>query len=145
MFWNHTKLLQRAIVALACCGFSLTVAAEVRLTDDTVVRFGHVRDGAAALTRRDAYIKGMSPFDRQVRRQTDRDVSEAELLAFVAGHVVPWTDAEEKKLTRLIEDLARKVAPWNLKLPGVVLLVKTTGREEGGAAYCRGSAIVLPQ
>ncbi len=141
----HTKSLQRVIVALACCGCSLVVAAEVRLTDDTVVRFADVRAGVAALTRRDDYIKRLSPFDRQVRRRTDRDVSEDELLAFVAGHVVPWTDADVKKLTALIEDLARKAAPWNLKLPRVVLLVKTTGREEGGAAYCRGSAIVLPR
>jgi hypothetical protein len=58
---------------------------------------------------------------------------------------VPWTEAETRKLAPIIAGLARKATPWKLKLPAVVPLVKTTGREEGGAAYCRGPAIVLPQ
>jgi hypothetical protein len=141
MVW--VPLLQCAVAAAVLP--ASTLAADIPFGKGTVVRFADVRDGVAALTRRDDYIKGMSPFDRQVRPRTDRDVSEEELLAFVAGHVVPWTDADVERLTPLIEDLARKAAPWNLKLPPVVLLVQTTGREEGGAAYCRGPAIVLPQ
>ena len=42
------------------------------------------------LTRCDEYIGELSPFDRQVRLATDRDVSEQELLDFIAGHVLPW-------------------------------------------------------
>jgi hypothetical protein len=141
MVW--ARLLACAVVAAVLP--ASTFALDIPFGEGTVVRFADVPDGAAALTRRDDYIKGMSPFDRQVRPRTDRDVSEDELLAFMAGNVVPWTDADVKKLTPLIEDLASKAAPWKLKLPPVVLLVKTTGREEGGAAYCRGPAIVLPQ
>jgi hypothetical protein len=35
--------------------------------------------------------------------------------------------------------------PWKLPFPPVVTLIQSTGREEGQAAYCRGSAIILPQ
>ncbi|MBI3838322.1 MAG: hypothetical protein HY288_10375 [Planctomycetia bacterium] len=87
----------------------------------------------------------MSPFDRQVRLKTDRDVSEPEFLAFLPQHVLPWEENDIRKLSPLIAALEAKLRPWKLKLPSVVLLVKTTGREEGGAAYCRGQAIVLPQ
>ncbi|MEX0678503.1 MAG: hypothetical protein WD063_15590 [Pirellulales bacterium] len=135
----------RCVMVAAVWPASALAASDIPLAEGTVVRFADVRDGIEALTRRDDYIKRMSPFDRQVRLRTDRDVSEDELVAFVAGHVVPWTGADIEKLTPLVEELARKIAPWKLKLPPVVLLVKTTGREEGGAAYCRGSAIVLPQ
>lgn len=150
----HSRLLPFAralwIAALRCAAMATlwpaaTFATDIPFGEGTVVRFADVRAGVEALTRRDDYITGMSPFDRQVRPRTDHDVSEEEFLAFVAGHVMPWTDEDVHKLTPLVEDLARKASPWKLKLPSVVLLVKTTGREEGGAAYCRGPAIVLPQ
>jgi hypothetical protein len=132
--------------AAAAVGASRAIAAtEMPFTAGTVVRFADVGEGIAALTRRDDYITRLSPFDRQVRPRTDRDVSEAELLAFIGRNVAPWSGAEIEKLTPLLAELAKKAAPWKLPLPPVVLLVKTTGLEEGGAAYCRGPAIVLPQ
>jgi hypothetical protein len=138
-----------SVRCLAAFGVSLgwcaALAADVRLTEGTVVRFADVRSGVEALTRRDDYIGEMSPFDRQVRPKSDRPVSEAEMLAFFAQHVQPWSAEEIGKLTPLIAALGKKADPWKLKLPPVILLVKTTGREEGGAAYCRGAAIVLPQ
>lgn len=142
---SRWRRLLFGVVATAALAPTVAPAVDVPLGEGTVVRFADVREGVAALTRRDDYIERLSPFDRQVRPRTDREVSEQELLAFVASHVVPWTDAEIKKLTPALKELARKAAPWKLKLPPVVLLVKTTGREEGGAAYCRGPAIVLPQ
>jgi hypothetical protein len=118
---------------------------EVPLKDGTVARFADVREGIEAITKRDDYIQQLSPFDRQVRLQTARDVSEQELLDFMAKNVVPWSPAEVDKLAPLVAELADKIKPWKLNVPPVVLLVKTTGQEEGRAAYCRGPAIVLPQ
>ncbi|MEX2112885.1 MAG: hypothetical protein WD845_06845 [Pirellulales bacterium] len=110
-----------------------------------MVRFADQHEGIAALTQRDDYIRQLSPFDRQVRLRTSRPVSEQEFLGFIAGHVRPWTDAEVARLTPMFEQLGEKLRPWKLPLPPVILLVKTSGEEEGRAAYCRGSAIVLPQ
>lgn len=138
-------------LALGLVGFravafpTAAFAVDIPLTPETVLRFAEPREAIAALTQRDAYIKNMSPFDRQVRPGTDRDVSEEELLAFMAAHVLPWTDDDLRRLAPQVQELAKKVEPWKLKLPPVVLMVKTDGREEGGAAYCRGAAIVLPQ
>ncbi len=128
----------------AYCGVDVQ-AAELRLTGNTVIRFADVREGAEAVARRDDYIRQMSPIDRQIRLQTDRNVSEAEFAAFAASHVRPWQPEEIEMLTPLVSSLQKKLAAWKLTLPPVVLLVKTTGREESGAAYCRGNAIVLSQ
>lgn len=123
-----------------------TVAAvDVPLVGETVVRFATVEEGAAVLAQRDDYIRNLSPFDRQVRPRTDRDVTEQEFVSFLAGHARPWTEAEIARFTPMLTNLGAKLAPWKLKLPPVILLVKTSGQEEGGAAYCRGAAIVLPQ
>lgn len=134
----------RWLALAAACGWSATAAADIPLGADTVARFADVADGVRALTVRDDFIQNLSPFDRQVLVRTDRDVSEAEFLEFVSRHVLPWTAAEIDQLTPLLADLAKKLAPWKLALPGVVLLVKTDGQECAHAAYCRGAAIVLP-
>jgi hypothetical protein len=151
MIERHELTFARTPGGLAlCCAVVLAARAPALATDlpfseGTVLRFADAAAGSAALVRRDEYIVGMSPFDRQVRLRTDREVSEQELVAFLASNVVPWTDGETRKLAPIVAELSRKAAPWKLKLPAVVLLVKTTGREEAGAAYCRGPAIVLPQ
>ena len=120
-------------------------AAEVRLSPTSVVKFADAREGAAALARRDDYIQQLSPFDLQVRTKTAQPVSTEQFLQFVASHARDWTPDEIARITPLLEALARKLAPWKLQFPAEILLVKTSGQEEGGAAYCRGAAIVLPQ
>jgi hypothetical protein len=132
----------RCLALLGACSPALAV--DIPLTDHTVLRFADVREGIEALTKRDDFIASLSPFDRQVRLKTGRDVSEQELLAYIPMHVLPWTAGDRALLTPIIESMAKKLAHWKLPLPPVVLLVKTDGEEDSRAAYCRGAAIVLP-
>jgi hypothetical protein len=76
--------------------------------------------------------------------KTDKDVSQEQFLEFVAGQVRPWTEAEIGRLSAVVESVGRKLAPFRLPLPEKVLLIKTTGLEEGGAIYTRANAIVVP-
>ncbi|HEX3726538.1 MAG TPA: M48 family metalloprotease [Pirellulales bacterium] len=128
-----------------CAGYPPAQGAELPLGETSMLRFAEPREGVLAITRRDEYFRQMSPFDRQVRLKTDRDVSTDELLAFIAGNVVPWQSSDRERVTSLVASLSAKLVPWKLKLPPEILLVKTTGREEANAAYCRGATIVLPQ
>jgi hypothetical protein len=132
-------------LALAGIWLSEAAAAELKLGEASVLRLIEGGDAVEALTRRDDYITQMSSFDRQVRLQTDRDVSEAELLPFISQNVLPWEPADVERITPIVDAVAKKLEPWKLRLPTVVQLIKTTGREEGNAAYCRGSSIVLPR
>ena len=109
------------------------------------VRFATAAEAAAILTKHDALVASMSPFDRSARLQVGRDVPEAEYLAFVAKETRDWTPAERELLRPMLEDFRAKTAKWKMDLPAEVLFLKTTGREEGRAAYCRGAAVVLPQ
>ena len=136
--------LRGLTLVVGCFELSAALAIDIPLTQDTVVRFAEVNEGIQALTVRDDFIGALSPFDRQVRLKTDRDVSTDELLAFIPPHVLPWTSGDVERLTPLVESLAKKLAAWKLHLPSVVLLVKTDGQEDANAAYCRGAAIVLP-
>ncbi len=130
-------------VALLACRTSQAV--DVPLHGDSVVRFADINEGVAALTGRDRYVASLSPFDRQVRVKSDEEVSEEAFLGFVEKQVVAWEDGEVEKLSRCVAAVRKKLTPFKLAFPLTVLLVRTTGREEGGAAYCRGNAVVLPR
>jgi hypothetical protein len=128
-----------ALMTLGVC------QAQVKLSRDTVVTFAGADEARKILTTRDDFIRALSPFDRAARVKTDKDVSEKEFLEFVGRSVFDWTEAEKSSLVgaldRLQAPLERLALPW----PKEIEAVKTTGAEEGGAAYTRGQALILPK
>lgn len=145
--WNCNRWVTvlGLVLSLALTAGNAYSAVELPLTEGTVIRFADVPEGIAALSVEDDYIQQLSPFDLQVRTRTAQPVSKQDFVAFLGKHVLPWTEHDVEVLRPLIADVASKIAPWKLPLPRVVLLVKTTGGEEGAAAYCRGPAIILPR
>src|SRR5689334_2281904 len=105
--------------------------AETRISDRTVVEFATVEAGRRVLTAEDEYVVRLSPFDRAARLKTDREVGVQEYLAFVGRNVLPWADAERHKLEAILEGLRPRLEPYAAALPKTVLLIKTTGAEEG--------------
>lgn len=118
---------------------------DLPLHGETKARFAAPEEAAAVLSRRDSFARALSRFDLQSRMKTGREVTLDAFLAFAAGEAEAWTPEEREKVTRVVESLRPRLAPFRIPLPGRVLLVKTSGREEGGAAYCRGAAVVLPR
>ncbi len=117
----------------------------VPLHGKSVVRFATVAEGAKAISRQDRFIQALSPFDKQARLGTDQEVSREQFLNFVKEHVVEWPDDQVRRLSLALASVRERMKAFKIPFPKTVLLVKTTGKEEGGAAYCRGNAIVLPQ
>jgi hypothetical protein len=114
------------------------------LTSTTSVRFASLEEGQKLLASRDEFALTLSRFDRQVRMQTAEDVSLDDWLAFNAGHTRQWNEAEMQRVTAALDDLRPRLARYELQLPKTILLVRTTGKEEGDAAYTRQAAIMLP-
>ena len=85
----------------------------------------------------------MSPLDREIRLG-EEDVSEAELLEYVSEQVDAWTPEEVGKLSEFAETIAEQLEGLNYTLPETVLMIKTTGEDEFGAAYTRRNAIMFP-
>lgn len=107
-------------------------------------KFATVEEAKALLTQEDAFVKRLSPFDRSARLKTSRGVSKEEHLAFVAECIRPWQDSEREKLSSVLQRAKKRLNEIGLPLPAEVLLIKTTGKEEGQAHYTRGNAIVFP-
>ena len=137
----------RTLAAAVTLVFALAapaVAGDLELQTGTKVEFVARDDAAKLLATRDAFVAALSPFDRAARLKTDKETSEKAFLDFVAAQALDWSDDERTIVTKLVTDLAPRLEPLKLALPSVVRLVRTTGKEEGGAAYCRNGAIVLP-
>ena len=136
------------LVAFALVGGSVLSSPSgdgVEIRPGTMVEFGGAAACARVLSARDTFVQAMSPFDRSARLKTDKDVSEAEYLAFAARQARDWSSAEQARVRPILESFRLKTAQLNLRLPPTMLLLTTTGLEEGGAAYCRGTSIVIPK
>lgn len=94
----------------------------------------------------DAFVDSQSQFDRQARLNVQESVLEVTpdiYLDFVAAQAMEWADDEVVALTQIISDIDGMFAPWPaVALPGTVYVVKTSGREEGYAAYTRAENVI---
>ena len=77
--------------------------------------------------------------------KTDRAVTDEEYLKFVGQNVLAWPDAQRKSVESAVHSIQPRLEALNLPFPKTVYLIKTTGKEEGNAAYTRGPAVVLPE
>ncbi len=135
---------ERVLFAAVLLVSGASQAQTVEIAPGTKAGFASAAEGGRLLSARDVFVAAMSPFDRAARLKTDRDVAETEYLAFVARQTLEWTDAEVAALASILGRFRHATADLDLRLPPVVLFVKTTGLEEGRAAYCRGASVVLP-
>ncbi len=133
------------ILIIICASWTHLSHAETRLGNDSVIAFASVEEGVQILAAKDDFVQRMSPFDRAARLKTDRDVSEKEYLEFVGKNVLAWDEAEKQIVTFAFQSIKTELETLSLPFPRRVLFVKTTGKEEGGAAYTRANAIVFPK
>lgn len=121
-----------------------SASAVIQINAHTPVVFASVEQGKDILGRQDDFIMRLSPFDRASRMKTDRAVSEIEFLRFVQRNVLPWSREEKSKIKAALQALTPRLSKFFLSFPETIYIVKTTGAEEGGAAYTRSRAIVIP-
>jgi hypothetical protein len=116
------------------------------LANDSVPVFSFASEKAAIgiLTAHDEFVQRLSPFDRASRLKTDRVISEEVFLRHVAEQVRPWTADEKSIVESALATIRPRLAEFSLDWPKEIVLIKTSGNEEGGAAYTRGRAIILP-
>ena len=107
--------------------------------------FASAQDGSRVLGAKDEFVERMSPFDRAARMKTDRPVTETEYLAFAAGAARDWDAAARKTVAAAFQGIEPQLHALKLPLPKRVLLIETTGKEEGDTAYTRADAVILPQ
>jgi hypothetical protein len=109
------------------------------------IELASIEQGRAVLGARDEFVERLSPFDRAARMQSADAVTEDEYLAFARAAAREWSNDERSRLTSAFAAIEPKLAALLPELDAPILLVKSSGQEEGGAGYTRGGAVVLPQ
>ncbi len=121
------------------------IPADTGAADKPLFVFATPEEGRGILTAKDTYIEQMSSFDRSCRMRCNREVTEEEFLSFVSSNVLSWEKDDQDRIGLIIASMEPKIRRFAPVLPEKVYLVVTTGNEEGGAAYTRGDAIVIPR
>ena len=135
------------LIATVLCLQAMVPGAQAQTIDvgNVAFTFATVEEGVEILTTPDDFVQRLSPFDRSARLKTNRDVTEAEYLEFLSHNVLEWNDAEKYKIGTALNNIRDTLEAMSLPLPPTVYLVKTTGDEEGAAAYTRSTAIMFPR
>lgn len=127
--------------------FASLAADPVAVTISPDARFVVARadQGREVLGRQDIYIQTTGALERQIRLRSELPVSREAFARHAQEQVLDWSPKQVNRLTTVAASLVEKLDALNLPLPEEVLLVKTTGDDESGAAYTRAGAIMLTE
>ena len=136
----RVPLLGLALVGLVAspCVSQLLVA------PDCHIEFADETSAREYLSRSDRFTKQLSERDIQVRCRSIERTKEDDYLELAATSVLPWTDESEAAVRVAITAARDQIAGFTLPLPRQIFVIRSRTLEEGGAAYCRRNAIVLP-
>ncbi|MBL7783854.1 MAG: hypothetical protein JNM22_21640 [Saprospiraceae bacterium] len=99
------------------------------------------------LCTEDDFTKQLTPFDLSARKKTSKPVSKQDYFRFLKTTTRNFSTEEEKLLSNIFNDIKDQLdkIPYKIQLPKEIILLKTSGEEEGDAAYTRRNAIIFPQ
>jgi hypothetical protein len=66
-----------------------------------------------------------------------------DFLKFVGNNVLAWSEQERQKVETALRGIQPRLATLSTPFPEKVYVIKTTGKEEGGASYTRANAVVI--
>lgn len=133
-----------SIYSLWIC-LSLALPSAAMAANHKAISFLNKEDAAEVLTQEDDFVRGISQFDMASRMKREGSPTKSEYLSFVGEQTLNWTPQERSAVKQAFAQLQPKLKSLNVVLPEPIEFIKTTGLEEGGAAYTRGQAIVLQQ
>lgn len=151
--WCKLQLFSGLLLVLLVYQSPLAIGQEVVSTDRGSVftsgklrfKFADVEQGREILRADDDFMTRLSTFDLQSRVRTTDQVSFQVYKTFVDGHVVAWDDQQVDVVKRALSACSDSLASIAVPNLPVVQFIKTSGREESGAAYTRSNAIILTQ
>ncbi len=132
-----------AAIGLAAAGAISAAGAGDELGEGVTVTFLTGKEGGKFLATPDVFTKSLSPFDRSVRLRVGRAVGEEEFLKHVRVNAIDWTGQEKRRLRLRLGEIREKLKGLELPWSKTIFFIKTTGKEDGDAAYTRRNAVVL--
>ncbi len=101
------------------------------------ISFLNKEKGSSFLSEEEEFYSSLSRFDIASRSDPEN------VKQFYANQVIFWKKGEIDSISNIFEIINWKMRNLTIKFPPDILLLVTTGKEEGYALYCRNNAIVL--
>ena len=147
MKFRKRPLLISLLAALTALAASHNLRSEeekgLTLGPSTLLRFASVEESQHLLRTPDEFTKRLSPFDICVRMNVAEPLPMKDFLERVASSALEWEQSERQHVEAALEKLRPTLDKLELPLPKTILLIKTNGREEAGAAYTRQNGIIF--
>jgi len=134
------KLKLAAVLVLAS---NLLIAQELVSFNLVKFSFPDKKESSLIIVQDDRFLAGLTDMDRSLRLKTTADVSLDEYKNFLRRQTLDWNEGEKKTMTGIIQNIKPLFVKYRLSFPAEMTLIKTTGKEEGNAAYCRFQNIIV--
>lgn len=113
---------------------------EVPFYKGSTIVLNDIESAKKLLLTKDDYIQGLSTFDLQSKMMVFQAPQIDEFMKFQAEQVIPWTPEEIQFWVSLLKNLKLDFEKFSdVPIPEKIIISKTTGKEEGDAAYTRGT------
>ena len=123
----------------------VSITARAQVVDTISFRFATLEEAKVLVSTDDVFTKGWSEFD-VVSRLQDLNGTKEDLLALKKEEVRDWTEKEKQQVLDDMLEFNRIIRKegYRLPFPEEVVLVKSTMKDEGGAAgYTQANWIAL--
>src|SRR5262245_46668141 len=140
---RFTSALRARVTVAACLAMLLGAAPLGAVAHE--IELASIEKARVVLGARDDFVARLSPFDRAARLKSADAVSEDEYLAFTTAAAREWSNDERARLTSAFAAIKPKLAELLPELDAPILLIRTSGEEEGGADYTRANAVMMPR
>lgn len=109
------------------------------------IKFASIEKSNVMLTQEDEFTKSWSQFDIDSRMHKSNSTKK-DLFNFIKEQTREWTIGEQDKINSICKSIDKEIKNkgYKISFPDEIYFVKTTAKEEGGAAgYTRHKYIVL--
>lgn len=135
----------RTLLTGLCLFVCVPLAAQDKpVTVDIQLTFASREEAATILSTDDEFVQRLSPFDRSARLKSEESVDKDTYLKFVTQQTLDWSDEERETINAAWKRVMAGLAGTNINAPKQISMIKTSGKEEGDAAYTRGTSIIFP-
>lgn len=141
----RNKFIYGLVLLMSACAYAQP--SSIQLTDNTSINLASKEQSAKLIQQEDDYTKRFSKFDFHSKTgMVDGEPTVQNYFDNAIKEVVEWSPKEQEQLKSIVKSVSNRIDKLGLKLnlPPVIDVIRTTGKEEGGAAgYTRGNYIVL--
>jgi hypothetical protein len=105
--------------------------------------FATAAQGSEILLKRDEYVRATAPLERMAKLRSREPVDEEAYMRRQSAQLQEWPPEAREALAPLVQRLQAFLSPMRVTWPRQLLLVRTDGQLEDGAAFTRANGAFL--